>query len=208
MAKLKASRVATRAASEAVQIHGGIGYMLDSPVARFYCDSKVLEIGEGTNEIQHVVIARAPWAAEPAPKREGRADADLGLRRRVAAVDHHRRTRRPARGLTGEIRVGADQVIGQSRVRADAFAAIASIASCDRSAWIADTNVPGHTQLTRIPSRAYSTAATLARWITPAFVDAVGSGVRPRGETGNGGGQDDRTRTSGHAWGEPRRGWH
>jgi alkylation response protein AidB-like acyl-CoA dehydrogenase len=59
MAKLKASRVATSAASEAVQIHGGVGYMLDSPVARFYCDSKVLEIGEGTNEIQHVVIARA-----------------------------------------------------------------------------------------------------------------------------------------------------
>jgi short/branched chain acyl-CoA dehydrogenase len=58
MAKLKASRVATMAASEAVQIHGGVGYMLDSPVARFYCDSKVLEIGEGTNEIQHVVIAR------------------------------------------------------------------------------------------------------------------------------------------------------
>jgi alkylation response protein AidB-like acyl-CoA dehydrogenase len=58
MAKLKASRVATWAASEAVQIHGGVGYMLDSPVARFYCDSKVLEIGEGTNEIQHLVIAR------------------------------------------------------------------------------------------------------------------------------------------------------
>jgi short-chain 2-methylacyl-CoA dehydrogenase len=59
MAKLKASRVATMAASEAVQIHGGVGYMLESPVARFYCDSKVLEIGEGTNEIQHMVIARA-----------------------------------------------------------------------------------------------------------------------------------------------------
>ena len=58
MAKLKASRVAAWAASEAVQIHGGTGYMLDTPVARFYCDSKVLEIGEGTNEIQHVVIAR------------------------------------------------------------------------------------------------------------------------------------------------------
>ncbi len=59
MAKLKASRVAAWAASEAVQIHGGVGYMLESPVARFYCDSKVLEIGEGTNEIQHMVIARA-----------------------------------------------------------------------------------------------------------------------------------------------------
>jgi len=59
MAKLKASRLAVGAASEAVQIHGGLGYMLDSPVARFYCDAKVLEIGEGTNEIQHMVIARA-----------------------------------------------------------------------------------------------------------------------------------------------------
>jgi alkylation response protein AidB-like acyl-CoA dehydrogenase len=58
MAKLKASRVAAWAASEAVQIHGGLGYMLETPVARFYCDSKVLEIGEGTNEIQHLVIAR------------------------------------------------------------------------------------------------------------------------------------------------------
>ncbi len=59
MAKLKASRLATWAASEAVQIHGGIGTMLETPVARFYCDAKVLEIGEGTNEIQHLVIARA-----------------------------------------------------------------------------------------------------------------------------------------------------
>jgi short-chain 2-methylacyl-CoA dehydrogenase len=47
-----------QAASEAVQIHGGYGYMHEYPVARFYCDAKVLEIGEGTNEIQHVVIAR------------------------------------------------------------------------------------------------------------------------------------------------------
>jgi short/branched chain acyl-CoA dehydrogenase len=59
MAKLKASRLAVHAASEAVQIHGGAGYMMDSAVARFYCDAKVLEIGEGTNEIQHLVIARA-----------------------------------------------------------------------------------------------------------------------------------------------------
>jgi alkylation response protein AidB-like acyl-CoA dehydrogenase len=59
MAKMKASRVAVAAASEAVQIHGGVGYMMESPVARFYCDAKVLEIGEGTNEIQHLVIARA-----------------------------------------------------------------------------------------------------------------------------------------------------
>jgi short-chain 2-methylacyl-CoA dehydrogenase len=58
MAKMKASRVAVWAASEAVQIHGGYGYMLETPVARFYCDAKILEIGEGTNEIQHLVIAR------------------------------------------------------------------------------------------------------------------------------------------------------
>ena len=58
MAKLKATRTAVDAAREAVQIHGGAGYMLDSDVARFYCDAKILEIGEGTNEIQHIVIAR------------------------------------------------------------------------------------------------------------------------------------------------------
>jgi short/branched chain acyl-CoA dehydrogenase len=58
MAKLKASRVAASVVSDAVQIFGGAGYMLESDVARFYCDAKVLEIGEGTNEIQRLVIAR------------------------------------------------------------------------------------------------------------------------------------------------------
>jgi short-chain 2-methylacyl-CoA dehydrogenase len=58
MAKLLASQLAVRAASEAVQIHGGYGTMRDYPVSRFYCDAKVLEIGEGANEIQHLVIAR------------------------------------------------------------------------------------------------------------------------------------------------------
>jgi len=58
MAKLKASQVATSVVSEAVQIFGGAGYMLESDVARFYCDAKVLEIGEGTNEIQRLVISR------------------------------------------------------------------------------------------------------------------------------------------------------
>ncbi len=58
MAKLLASELAVDAASEAVQIHGGYGYMHEYPVARFYCDAKVLEIGEGTNEIQRIVIAR------------------------------------------------------------------------------------------------------------------------------------------------------
>jgi alkylation response protein AidB-like acyl-CoA dehydrogenase len=59
IAKLVASETATFCAGEAVQIHGGYGYILESKVARLYLDSKILEIGEGTNEIQQVVIARA-----------------------------------------------------------------------------------------------------------------------------------------------------
>jgi alkylation response protein AidB-like acyl-CoA dehydrogenase len=59
MAKLFASEVANRAASQAVQIHGGYGFMRDSAVARFYADAKILEIGEGTSEIQRTVIARS-----------------------------------------------------------------------------------------------------------------------------------------------------
>ena len=58
MAKLLSSELAVKAASEAVQIHGGYGYMHEYPVSRFYRDAKVLEIGEGTNEIQRLVIAR------------------------------------------------------------------------------------------------------------------------------------------------------
>jgi len=59
MAKLYASEAANRAASEAVQIHGGYGYVRESEISRFYADAKILEIGEGTNEIQRNVIARA-----------------------------------------------------------------------------------------------------------------------------------------------------
>jgi alkylation response protein AidB-like acyl-CoA dehydrogenase len=58
IAKLVASEASTYCVNEAVAIHGGYGYILDSKVARLYLDSKVLEIGEGTNEIQQVVIAR------------------------------------------------------------------------------------------------------------------------------------------------------
>src|SRR4051812_23403371 len=57
-AKLKTGRLAVRAAEEAVQIHGGYGYIEDYPVARFYRDAKVLTIGEGTDEVQQMVIAR------------------------------------------------------------------------------------------------------------------------------------------------------
>jgi short-chain 2-methylacyl-CoA dehydrogenase len=58
LAKLYASEIAVTAAREAVQVHGGYGYIEEFPVARFYRDSKVLEIGEGTSEVQRVLIAR------------------------------------------------------------------------------------------------------------------------------------------------------
>jgi short/branched chain acyl-CoA dehydrogenase len=58
MAKLFTSELAVWAASEAVQIHGGYGYMDEFPVSRFYRDAKVLEIGEGTSEVQRLVISR------------------------------------------------------------------------------------------------------------------------------------------------------
>ena len=58
MAKLVASTAAVDAAREAVQIHGGAGFMEESTVARFYRDAKVLEIGEGTSEIQRLLLAR------------------------------------------------------------------------------------------------------------------------------------------------------
>jgi short/branched chain acyl-CoA dehydrogenase len=59
MAKLYTSEVANRAASASVQIHGGYGYIRESAISRFYADAKVLEIGEGTSEIQRNVISRA-----------------------------------------------------------------------------------------------------------------------------------------------------
>jgi alkylation response protein AidB-like acyl-CoA dehydrogenase len=57
-AKLKTGRLAVRATEEAVQIHGGYGYMEEYPVCRFYRDAKILTIGEGTDEVQQMVIAR------------------------------------------------------------------------------------------------------------------------------------------------------
>jgi alkylation response protein AidB-like acyl-CoA dehydrogenase len=58
MAKLYTGELARRAANESLQIHGGYGYMDEQPISRFYRDQKILEIGEGTNEIQRLVIAR------------------------------------------------------------------------------------------------------------------------------------------------------
>jgi len=58
MAKLYSSEIAVTATREAVQIHGGYGYIDETPVSRFYRDAKILEIGEGTSEIQRLILAR------------------------------------------------------------------------------------------------------------------------------------------------------
>ena len=58
IAKLHASQIAVDNARDATQIHGGYGFMNETPVARFWRDAKVLEIGEGTSEVQRMVIAR------------------------------------------------------------------------------------------------------------------------------------------------------
>lgn len=58
MAKLYASEASKRAADQAVQIHGGYGFIEEYPVARYWRDVKINEIGEGTSEIQRMLIAR------------------------------------------------------------------------------------------------------------------------------------------------------
>jgi short/branched chain acyl-CoA dehydrogenase len=58
LAKLYAGEVSRRVVNEAVQIHGGYGFMDEYPVSRMYRDQKINEIGEGTNEVQRLVIAR------------------------------------------------------------------------------------------------------------------------------------------------------
>jgi len=59
MAKLFASEVAMRATSKAIQIHGGYGYTREFPVERYFRDAKLCEIGEGTSEVQRMVLARS-----------------------------------------------------------------------------------------------------------------------------------------------------
>jgi short/branched chain acyl-CoA dehydrogenase len=58
MAKLYTGELSHRVANQALQIHGGYGFMEESAIARLYRDQKILEIGEGTNEVQRMVIAR------------------------------------------------------------------------------------------------------------------------------------------------------
>ena len=65
MAKLMASEVAVKICDEAVQLHGGYGFIKDYPVEKFYRDVKLCTIGEGTSEIQRMVIAREILKVHP-----------------------------------------------------------------------------------------------------------------------------------------------
>jgi alkylation response protein AidB-like acyl-CoA dehydrogenase len=58
MAKMVGSAIAMKAANEDLQIHGGYGYTNKYVISRFFRDAKILELVEGTNEIQHILIAR------------------------------------------------------------------------------------------------------------------------------------------------------
>ena len=58
MAKLYTGELSNRAVNPALQIHGGYGFMDEFPISRLYRDQKILEIGEGTNEVQRMVIAQ------------------------------------------------------------------------------------------------------------------------------------------------------
>ena len=59
IAKLQASDAAVSNAREATQVHGGYGFMNETPVARMWRDAKILEIGEGTSEVQRMIISRS-----------------------------------------------------------------------------------------------------------------------------------------------------
>ena len=111
MAKLYASEIAVNATRDAVQIHGGYGYIDETPVSRFYRDAKILEIGEGTSEIQRLIVAAGPRACRSnrpdragyTPPRVSRADSLRIFLQRflvalvVAAVHQRRGDRRRER---------------------------------------------------------------------------------------------------------------
>ncbi len=65
IAKMRASDLAMRMTTEAVQMHGGYGYSKESNVERLYRDAPLLAIGEGTNEMQRIIIARQLIARNP-----------------------------------------------------------------------------------------------------------------------------------------------
>jgi len=74
MAKLLASETAVRVAGEAVQVLGGYGFVKDYPVEKYYRDVKLCTIGEGTSEIQRLIIARQLLVRKEGPARDGLGD--------------------------------------------------------------------------------------------------------------------------------------
>ena len=94
MAKLFASEAAVRICDEALQIHGGYGFIKDYPVEKFYRDVKLCTIGEGTSEIQRLVIARQILKSDPghdlivAEERSARAICARLLARAATLVEN------------------------------------------------------------------------------------------------------------------------
>ena len=97
MAKLFASETALELSTEAMRIHGGVGYTTDLPVERYYRDAPLMVIGEGTNEIQRLVIARGLLARARSRSALGGRRL-VGLRRRASSARAPRRCARPRRG--------------------------------------------------------------------------------------------------------------
>src|SRR3954466_9577505 len=104
-AKLKTGRLAVRCTEEAVQIHGGYGYIEEYPVCRMYRDAKILTIGEGTDEVQQMVIARALGASLGAPPRRLALDPPL-----LGAVEV---------GVGGAVQVLGGEAVERQRCEAD-----------------------------------------------------------------------------------------
>ena len=149
-AKLITGRLAVRATEEAVQIHGGYGYIEEYPVCRFYRDAKILTIGEGTDEVQQMVIARAlgllngPQTLQRsricgfvgiAPSASGgaaytradeltvhsrRVDGKHGEQRSLAGSGRHPRRDRPARRRRPDLRLAARRAPSRAVAEGDA----------------------------------------------------------------------------------------
>ena len=105
MAKLFASETALELATEAMRIHGGTGYTTDTPVERYYRDAPLMVIGEGTNEIQKLVIARGLLARGAALGR-GRPTVGQLPEHLVGVLPEVRHRRRSAGPATSEKRTG------------------------------------------------------------------------------------------------------
>ena len=120
MAKVFASEVAMKAATKALQIHGGAGYITEFPIERMFRDAKLTEIGEGTSEIQRMVIARETCS--------GSGEGDDGRVRRVL-YDGARRASAPSRS-TGRAVLNAAQRLDLVPSLADAAERAAATPRC------------------------------------------------------------------------------